>query len=336
MIGILLLNVGTPDNYDVKSVKKYLKNFLDDDNIINMNKFIRYFLVNYIICPFRSIYIAKKYKSIWKKNGSPLLVYTKKLKEKMHIYLNKNFHIEIGMIVGNPSIRFSINNIINKGCEKLVILPMFPQYSTITTGNCISKVMEILKDYKNIPKNIIIIKNFFSDSNFINSIYYNIKKFLPNYKKYYFLFSYHGLPSSNIKKICKDFNICNKKICIKTKNNFCYVSQCYQTSDLIANKLKININEYYTSFQSRFGFMPWIKPYTDIILKDIRKKNIKNIAIVCPAFTMDCLETLEEIGIKEKKNWNNLNGEKFKLIPCINDSNTWAKNLTNIILNAIK
>ena len=189
MIGILLLNIGTPDNYDVNSVRKYLNQFLDDDNIIKMNRILRYILVNFIICPIRSVPVAKKYKSVWHKEGSPLLVYSKKLKEKMSLHYDNKVLIELGMIVGNPSIKSSIHRLIKKGCTKLVILPMFPQYSTVTTGSCISKTLDVLKEYNNMPSDIVIIKDFFSNKNFIKSVCHNVKKELKNYDEYDFLFS---------------------------------------------------------------------------------------------------------------------------------------------------
>ena len=145
MIGILLLNIGTPDNCDTKSVRKYLQDFLDDDNIIDMNRILRYILVNFIICPIRSVFVAKKYQSIWTSEGSPLMSYSKKLKKKMLLELHDDYTIELGMIVGNPSINDAINNMIKKKCDEILILPMFPQYSTVTNGACISKTLSIIK-----------------------------------------------------------------------------------------------------------------------------------------------------------------------------------------------
>ena len=336
MIGILLLNIGTPDNCDRNSVKRYLQDFLDDDNIIDINRVLRYILVNFIICPIRSGSVAKKYQTIWTKEGSPLLSHSKRLKEKMMKNLGDKFAIELGMIVGNPSIVSGLDKLMKKNCDEIVILPMFPQYSSVTNGSCISKAMNILREDKNVPNKIHIIKNFFDSKYFIESVCFNIHQEIADYKEYYFLFSYHGLPNNTLKKICKNVDTCNKISCVKDKNTLCYKSECYQTSDLVASTLGISKDMYCTTFQSRFGFAPWIEPYTDVRVKELRKRKVENLAIVCPAFTMDCLETLEEIGIDEKEAWKELGGKNFKLVPCVNDSDIWSSNLCKIISDRIK
>ena len=327
--GILLINLGTPENPDIKSVRHYLREFLSDPRVIDLPRIFRWLLLNLIILPIRPKQSALAYQKIWTKLGSPLLIYSNELKEKLSIELGANYQTELGMRYGNPNIEKSLNKL--KSCSEIIVLPLFPQYSSAATGSAIEKTLKLIAKNWNI-QNIKIINTFYNHPKFI-SAYSSIIKNNITTKTDLVLFSYHGLPERHINKSrcqakCDRINVCPE---IKESNSFCYRAQCYTTSNLLAKSLHLTANQYKTSFQSRLGRTPWIKPYTDLILRELIQQGIKNIVIVCPSFVTDCLETLEEIGIRAKKDWQSLGGDEFTLVPCLNSHELWLKALKDIL-----
>ena len=329
-IGVLLINLGTPDNCDHKSVYAYLKQFLNDPRVIDLPTVIRYVLVNWVIIPFRYKQSAHAYQQIWSNKGSPLLTNSHDLINAVREEFDTSVQIELGMRYGNPSIESALSAL--KDCQKIIAIPLFPQYSSAATGSAVEELLRVLGDQWNIPE-ISVKRDFFNNSDFIAAYTSIIKEHLNDKKMDTLIFSFHGLPERHIDKsaclsVCSRSEPCPK---IDQLNAYCYRAQCYETSRLIAKELNLSSSDYVVSFQSRLGKTPWIKPYTDLILEELRQKKVENIAIVCPSFVSDCLETLEEINIRARAQWLELGGCDFVFIPCINSHPTWVQGLVKMI-----
>ncbi|MEO8400533.1 MAG: ferrochelatase [Gammaproteobacteria bacterium] len=330
MKGVLLINLGTPDNCDPKSVYRYLKEFLNDPRVIDLPAIIRWPLINGLIIPRRYKNSANAYQQIWTKEGSPLLINSLQLKEKLSAELGTDYQVELGMRYGNPSIPSALLKM--KSCDKILILPLFPQYSSAATGSAIEETLEWFSTQWNIPT-LEIKSDFYNHPAFIQAYADVILQHTRDTKIDLFLFSYHGLPKRHVIKSgchisCDHINACPL---VSESNRFCYRAQCYETSALLAKALDLSDKQYHVSFQSRLGRTPWIKPYTDALLPELIKQGIKNIAIACPSFVADCLETLEEINIRARKQWQTLGGEKFTFVPCLNTKFSWIKGLSQIV-----
>lgn len=305
--GILLVNLGTPTEPTIPAVRSYLREFLSDPKVINLTWIVRALLVNLILLT-RVEQSTKAYQAIWLREGSPLLVYTSALGQALAKELGDQYSVEIAMRYGFPSIAEGLRNLKNLNCEKLVILPLFPQYSNAVTGSVIAAVNKTLKKAK-ITLPVEIIYSFTDDPNYIAAFAESCKKTMNAMQAEYLLMSYHGLPERQM------------------HYNPNYQQECFESSEAIANALSLTKEQYQTSFQSRLGRTPWIPPYTDQVLIELRAKGIKRLAIVCPSFVVDCLETLEEIGIRAREQWLNLGGEAFQVVPCLNASECWVKAL---------
>lgn len=323
--GVLLINLGTPGGADVTSVRLYLREFLTDKRVIDLPAPIRYLLVYAFILPFRPQKSAHAYKAIWTKAGSPLLSHSLDLVDQLQQQMGQNYKIALGMRYGKPSIREAIDSLME--CNSLTVLPLYPQYSSAATGSSIEEVMRILASKEVIPS-LRIIRDFYANPVYIKAQAQIIKAHLEDQN--HLLFSYHGIPERQIIK-CGCHSVCSG-ICpeISDNNQGCYKAQCHQTSQLLAMELKLDPNQYTSAFQSRLGKTPWIKPYTDEVLADLAEKGIKNLTIACPSFVTDCLETLEEIGIRAKQQWLTLGGEQFTLIPCMNSDPVWVRALMDL------
>ncbi len=328
--GILLINVGTPNSSDVKSVKRYLREFLSDPRMIDLPAIVRWILVNIFIVPFRSRRSAAAYQKVWTKHGSPLWVNTVKFRNELVKELDGKYQVAVGMRYGSPSIAKALSEL--KDCTSLSVVPLFPQYSSSATGSAIQKTLEILHKQWNIPA-INIINEFYDHPGFISSYAEVVRGALADKQVDMLLFSYHGLPERHIDKsdctaACDHVNACPA---LSKSNAYCYRAQCYRTADLIAKELNLSPVLYRVAFQSRLGRTPWIKPYTDLLLPELIKSDVKKIAVVCPSFVVDCLETLEEVNIRLREQWLELGGEEFVFVPCLNANPTWVKAIANKI-----
>jgi len=325
--GILLINLGTPDSPGVKDVRKYLREFLSDPYVVDTHPIIRWLLLNFIILPLRPKRSAHAYQSIWTTEGSPLLINSKALAEGAQALLGQDYCIALGMRYGKPSIATAIEHL--KGCERLIILPLFPQYSSAATQTAIEKAQSVAK-HNWADDKIKIIREFYCLPSFIDKTVKIIRASLGMHPVEKILFSYHGLPQRQVRKICHANNICDMhRACsdITTMNRDCYRAQCFATSKALATALNLDADQYMTTFQSRLGRIPWIEPYTDRTLERLSIDGVKRIAIVCPSFIVDCLETLEEIGIRARRQWQALGGEHLSLIPCINQDADWIRDV---------
>lgn len=303
--GVLLVNTGTPSNPNSKSIKKYLKEFLSDQRIIQLPKIFWLPILYLFILPFRPRKKVKDYKKIWMKDGSPLLVYTKRLLQKLNNSNSKknNIIMDIAMRYGEPGIKEKLLTFQKKKINNIIIFPLFPQFSFSTTESIKDKITRSLVEL-NWQPNIRFIKEYYKESLYIDSIVESIKD---NWKKkgknQILVFSYHGLPIKYINK------------------GDTYYHSCLETSALIVKKLKLKKGNYITSFHSKFGFGKWTQPYTEDLLLLLPKKEIKSMSIISPSFSIDCLETLEEIAIKFKDDFKKAGGEKFNYISCLNEHN---------------
>jgi ferrochelatase len=326
--GLLLINLGTPKNCNPTAIRRYLCEFLIDKRVIDIAWPLRYLFVYGLIAPFRTNKSTHAYQQIWTPQGSPLLINSQNLVAKVQDYLGEDFKVVLGMRYGTPSIETALDQL--KECSSITVLPLYPQYSSAATGSSIEKTLSILAKREVIPS-LTIIADFYQNQAYIKAQAQSIKSQLP--VNHHLLFSYHGIPERQISK-----SGCTKvcpAICapINSTNQFCYKAQCYQTSRLLAAELGLSSQQYSTSFQSRLGKIPWIKPYTDEILDALITQGVENLTICCPSFVTDCLETLEEVGLRAKEQWLKLGGKQFSLIPGMNDTSQWVEALSNIITN---
>ena len=334
LIGILLINLGTPDSPKPAAVRKFLKQFLSDPQVVNLPKLIKWCLVNLLIIPFRTRKSSRAYQQIWTQQGSPLRVNSQNLRDQLSSHLGQNHQVVLGMRYGNPSIRQAMHHLYSLKVSKIIILPLFPQYADATTGSIQTEVNKIRQQAsQEIPH--VWHTQFFDHPDFIYAWTQQIQTQLKPHPTQHLLFSYHGLPVKQVTNICQQ-TACplqQAQPCptIDRNNHRCYRAQCYKTSQLIAQQLSLSQDQYSISFQSRLGKTPWIKPYTDEILTQLRNRNIEHLTIACPAFVADCLETLEEVDIQLRKHWQQLGGKKFNLIPCLNANTTWVNALANIV-----
>ena len=302
--GVLLINLGTPDSTNWWDIRKYLKQFLSDRRVIEVNPILWQIILNLFILTFRPSKTAHAYKKIWRKdtNESPLLYFTRKqtLKLKERIENDKIF-VEFAMRYGNPSINSKLKSLREKGCENLIILPLYPQYAAATTATVCDEVYRSLMKMRWQPS-IQIVPHYESNPIYIQALVTSIEKKINeiNWKPDLILSSYHGIPKSYFDK---------------GDPYHCY---CHKTTRLL--KEKFDQIEIQTTFQSRFGPQEWLTPYTDKTIEDLPDKGIKNLLVICPGFASDCVETLEEINIQARESFFEKGGEKFDLIPCLNDS----------------
>ena len=327
---LLIVNLGTPDKPTYFSVLKYLREFLMDGRVININPILRFFLVNFIICPTRAFSSTKIYKKVWdNETGSPLLYNTKKLTEKLKLKL-PNYNIEYAMRYQNPSIEEKLNKILLTNPDEIIILPLFPHYAAATTGSVYEEISRIMSKKWVIPK-IKFINQFYDNEKFIDAWIDKTKKFdINSYDK--IIFSYHGIPNSHVDNVYQN-SICSDHDCetsITEENKFCYKATTYETTKLLANKLGLNKDKYIVTYQSRLT-NKWLSPFTDDVLTTLAQEGKNNILVFSPAFTADCLETIVEIGDEYNELFINSGGKKLDYVESLNYSDLWADAIINII-----
>lgn len=328
MIGVLLVNIGTPDSPRPKDVHRYLTQFLLDPRIITLPYLSRQLLVRGAIIPLRYKTSAKSYQKIWTPEGSPLLVHTKKLTQALQEEMGPHYHIVPAMRYGNPSIKSGLKELQKHKVEKIIVLPLFPQYASATSGSILEEVFSIVKEWNEIP-NIETISSFYHHPLFIEAWVQVAKSYV--FSDYdHVIFSYHGLPLSQISQnrgCLKD--TCCAHIC--PQNRLCYKAQCIATTAKLVNRLPIGRTPYTISFQSRLGRQKWLEPYTSQVIKQRAKLGDKRILVISPSFVADCLETLFELEIEAREEFLELNGLALDLVPSLNSHPSWVQALTTII-----
>lgn len=333
--GVFIINLGTPDSTKTSDVRKYLREFLMDEKVIDIPYWNRWLLVNLIIAPLRSPKSAAEYKRLWTDRGSPLLFHGQDLEKALQQKLGNDYQVVFGMRYQNPSMKASLKKFVGQGLDEIIAIPLYPQYAEASTGSTIKKLNEEAKKKRgNLPE-IKIIDKFPNNELFINAFVELAKEKWNSGKFDHMMFSYHGLPERQILKTSKN-NYCklNEGGCCSTysdKNAYCYRAQCYETSRKLAKALNIEKENYTVCFQSRLGKSEWIKPYTDHKIDELASGGKKNVLVMCPAFTADCLETTVEVGETYYDQFLEKGGEGWELIPSLNSSPAWVECLEDMI-----
>lgn len=329
---ILLNNLGTPEAPTAEAVRPYLKEFLMDKEVIAAPFPIRWMIVNLFILPTRPAKSAEAYAKIWDKEGSPLMLYSLKQKELLSEAID--FDVELCMRYGNPSIASKVEEACNQGYEQILFFPLYPQYSTATTRSSNNEFERCLEKF-NYKGGYLCIEEFCQDHGFIDSINENIDSTMKQMDAEHLIMSFHGIPESMLKKNDPGVGCLQGKCCAKAieEKKLCYRSQCFATAKAIAKKLNLSENEYTVCFQSRLGPTKWLSPYTDEVIENLAKEGKKRVAITSPAFTSDCLETLEELAMEGKSEFVENGGDDFRLVPAVNDSDSFIQFLKNKVLS---
>lgn len=319
--GVLLLQLGTPDSPSTSDVRTYLSEFLNDPRVIDLPWLARKILVNGIIVPFRAPKSAKIYKKLWEHgNGvSPLLTYTQSVQNLLAERLqNESITVEMAMRYKNPSMDLVLDRMHKANYDQIIIIPLFPQYASASSGSAIEKAMNLIRKWWVIPE-IKIVNQFYDHPAYIDSIVERAKSF--NFDEYdHILFSYHGLPERQVDKVYDD-GLCEDQPCetaLNEENKFCYKATSYATTRLIAAKLGLKESDYTVCFQSRLD-KKWLTPFSDVIVEEQGKKGAKKLLAFSPAFVADCLETIIEIGDEYQEIFEEHGGEKVQLVPSSND-----------------
>jgi ferrochelatase len=328
--GVVLMNLGSPDSTEVKDVRRYLKEFLMDERVIDVPYLIRAFLIYGIIVPFRAPKSAEAYKTIWTKEGSPLVVLTKQLQQALQLKVDEP--VAIAMRYGNPTPQAAFDELQknNPDLEEVLAIPLYPHYAMSSFETAVESAKEVYQQNKYSFK-LQFLKPFYNEAHYINALAKNIQPYLQKDHDH-ILFSYHGIPGRHVRK--SDTTGCH---CLKVENCcevaspahvHCYRHQVFATTRLVMEQLNIPKEKYSISFQSRLG-KGWLEPFTDIRLVEMPKERIKKLLILCPAFVSDCLETLEEIDMRGKEEFLGAGGESFTMIPCLNTHPLWVDVLAN-------
>lgn len=316
-IGVLLANLGTPDSPTPKSISRYLWQFLTDPRVVDLPRCKWYPLLKAIILPLRSKRIAKNYQAIWTEQGSPLLAISRQQKDALQAYLDKqniDTQVEIAMTYGNPSIQSAVKNLLKNQVERIIVLPLYPQYSSSTTGAVFDAFANALKEERGLVP-FDFIHSYHIDENYINALANSIKVRLKSDE--FLLFSYHGIPLRYEKM--GDY----------------YREHCKQTTIAVVNKLGLTENQWGMTFQSRFGHEEWLQPYTDKFLESAATQNIQKIAVICPGFSVDCLETIEEIDKENRENFLKNGGQSYQYIPALNVEHTHIEMMAKLIIEKL-
>lgn len=310
-IGILLANLGTPDEPTPSAVKRYLKQFLSDPRVIDLPKIKWQPILNFMVLPKRSPKVAKLYQSVWTEDGSPLLAISRAQQRAVQRYFDvkgENVVVELGMSYGNPSMASATDSLIKQNVDKIIVLPLYPQYSSTTTASVFDAFAQGLKAQRKIVP-FEFIHSYHNDPLYIQALANSIKL----EQDELLLFSFHGIPKR-----------------YSDEGDF-YPQHCYETAELVVNQLGLNKEQWHLSFQSRFGDEEWLQPYTDETLEGFPQKGIKKVAVICPGFSADCLETLEEIAEENRENFEHAGGESYRYIPALNANGDHIKALVKLL-----
>ena len=335
MAGILIVNLGTPDNPQPPAVRRYLREFLFDPEVIDIPTIPRWILVNLIIAPFRAFKSAKAYQKIWYDEGSPLLIHTEELVDNVKTSLSEH-NIVMAMRYGQPSIESGLKALSSE--QDIIVLPLYPQYAGATTRTVLSKVQEAHQKLQ-LSSNLHSIESFFDDDSYISALSKTVQQAQESTPFDHLLMSYHGLPIRQLPCVENNEYVCKggAEHCPGVDRDFpnCYRSHCYATSRALAKHLALDESKYSVSFQSRLGNIPWIQPYTSDHIQTLVDKGVKHLAVVCPAFVSDCLETLEEINMEIREEFLEAGGESFEYIPCLNGEASWAISILKDTLTSL-
>jgi protoporphyrin/coproporphyrin ferrochelatase len=325
--GVLLVNLGSPDSPSVPDVRRYLREFLMDGRVLDTAWPLRFLVVNCLILPSRPKESAHAYQKIWTNEGSPLVVTSQKVQAELQKRVS--VPVELAMRYQKPSIPSAVQKLRARGVTELMLILLFPHYAMSSFETAVERVMEVASGMK-----ITVQPPFYQDEDYITALVASAEPYLKQDFDL-LLFSFHGIPERHLRKSdpTKSHCLVNGNCCdiASPAHKFCYRHQCFTTMNAFVKKAGIPPNKYALSFQSRLGRDPWLKPYTDFELERFAKEGVKNILVICPAFVSDCLETLEEIGIRGKGSFVSAGGKGLTRIPCMNEHPLWIKALERMI-----
>jgi ferrochelatase len=332
--GVLLINLGTPDAPQTGPVRRYLREFLSDPRVLDIQPVGRAALLYGAILPFRPQRSAEQYRKIWMPQGSPLLVYGNALRDRLQDALGPGWVVELGMRYGKPSLASALEKLRARGARELTMVPLYPQYASSSTGSSLEKVYRLVGEAWNVEA-LRVLPPFYDRPAFLDAFADVGRPVLAESRPDHVLFSFHGLPERQVKKSDPTGKHCLASVdCCDVQvsaNRWCYRMQCFFTARELANRLGLEAGRWTVTFQSRLGRTPWIRPYTDVVIPELAGKGVKRLAVFCPAFVADCLETLEEIGIRGKNQFLSVGGEVLTLVPSLNAHPSWVRGLTQMI-----
>ncbi|MBI4027337.1 MAG: ferrochelatase [Verrucomicrobia bacterium] len=328
---VLLVNLGSPDSPAVPDVRRYLREFLSDRRVMDVPWLIRQFVLNVFILPFRPKKSAEAYQKIWPKDGSPLVVMSKRVQSLLQ--KKANLPVELAMRYGNPAVPDALQRLIEQKTEEILLIPLFPHYAMSSYETVTEKVREVLTA-KAPGVALKILPPFYDDPDYLQSLVAGAREYLKQPYDH-LLFSFHGLPERHLKKADISRNHClRQENCCAVPHlahQTCYRAQAFKTVEAFVSQAGVSADHYSIAFQSRLGRDPWLGPCTDQELVRFPSRGIKKLLVICPSFVTDCLETLEEIAIRGKENFLAAGGESFTMIPCLNDHPRWMDTLTSYV-----
>jgi ferrochelatase len=316
-VGVLLVNLGTPDSPSYFAVQRYLRQFLGDRRVIETSRLIWLPLLYGVVLPFRPIKTVRKYRKIWMRDGSPLAVYSRLLTAKVGAVLRARFgdgiRVELGMTYGNPGVARAVKVLAEQNVKKLLVLPMYPQYCSSTTGSVFDRTAKVLQRWRWIPETRFV-NDYHRDPGYVAALTTSIENHWKQAgERSHLLFSYHGIPA------------------VYVQEGDPYQAQAEATTRLVVARLGLAEGEFSHCYQSRFGSVVWLQPYTEDTLKELAKRGLRKLTVVSPSFAVDCLETLEEVAIEYRDKFLELGGEELTLVPCLNDDDRHAEALADIV-----
>ena len=342
-IAVLLVNLGTPDSPKTPDVRKYLREFLLDGRVIDIAAPLRYGLVNGIIAPFRAPKSAAEYRKLWTDRGSPLLFHGVDVAEKLQDSLDEhskketdktkreNYVVRLAMRYQSPALPDVLKELQSLNPKKIIVIPMFPQYASASTGSVLERVMQLVSKWLLIPE-VSFVDSYPTDEKMIKAFALQGQELLSKHKYDHYVFSYHGLPQRQLKKAssyCKIGTCCNS---YNATNRLCYRAQCYETSRHLAKELGITEKDYTVCFQSRLGSDPWITPYTDDVIKQMYEEGYRKLIVFVPSFVADCLETTVEVAETYHEDFLKLGGERWDMVSSLNSHPLWIEALEDMVL----
>jgi ferrochelatase len=333
-VGLLLVNLGTPESPRPADVRPYLREFLMDPRVLDMPAWRRWLIVNLLILPFRPKQSGEAYEKIWTDRGSPLLEHGVELTRKVQQKLGQRIHVRLAMRYGRPSIAAELVEFRRAGIDRIVVFPLYPQYSSAATGSSQEKVFVEASKIWNVPY-LQFVPPFYDHPAFIDACARVARPHLEEFEHERVYLSFHGLPERHVVKSDESGTHCLQRAdcceAIVEANRNCYRAQCYSTARALADRLEIPQDKRMVCFQSRLGRTPWIKPYTDLLLAEEARQGRKRALILSPAFVADCLETTEELGIRGVETWRQNGGEELRLVPSLNATDDWVDGLITIV-----
>lgn len=334
--GLLLLNLGTPDAPETGPVRRYLREFLSDPRVVDIHPVGRWLLLNLIILPVRPAKSAEAYRKIWTKEGSPLLVYSRALTAAVTERLGGEYEVELGMRYGTPSIPDAIAKLRSRGVSDFTVLPLYPHEAASSSASSLARTYEVMAQGWDVP-NVRAVPAFYEHPGFLDAFTTVARPVIADLRADHVLFSFHGVPERHVKKSDPSGRHClaSAGCCdaLTDANRHCYRAQCYATARGLAERLGLGAQGqgWSVSFQSRLGRTPWVKPYTDVVLPELAQRGVKRLAVMCPAFVADCLETLEEVGIRAREQFVEAGGEALALVPSLNAHPSWVDAVVRMV-----